>query len=68
MHHYKPGSGARGVKPSTCAVNQDGELFDNQIIIQEIEVTLTHEFCCYGYRNITGELKEKGWIIKYKKV
>ena len=49
-------------------MNQDGELFDNAIVIQEIEVTLAQEFCCYGYRNITGELKEKGWIINHKKV
>jgi hypothetical protein len=28
-----------------------------------MEVTLAQEFCCYGYWNITGELKEKGWII-----
>jgi transposase InsO family protein len=49
-------------------VNCDGELVENAVIIKEIEVTLAQEFCCYGYRQMTGELKEKGWIINHKKV
>jgi transposase InsO family protein len=36
--------------------------------VADIEQTLSQEFCCYGYRNMTGELKEKGWIINHKKV
>lgn len=58
----------RGIRPSTQSVNADGELFDNTVVVQDIEQTLTQEFCCYGYRNMTGELKEKGWIINHKKV
>lgn len=46
----------------------DGQFFDNIVVVQDIERTLTQEFCCYGYRNMTGELKEKGWIINHKKV
>ena len=37
-------------------------------MVAEIEQTLSQEFCCYGYHNMTGELKEKGWIINHKKV
>jgi putative transposase len=29
---------------------------------------LLQEFCCYGYRNMTAELKDLGWIINHKKV
>jgi putative transposase len=56
------------MRPSTHSVNADGELFDNIVVVQDIEQTLTQEFCCYGYRNMTGELKEKVWIINPKKV
>ncbi|MBK8611863.1 MAG: transposase [Chitinophagaceae bacterium] len=37
-------------------------------MINDIEKTLNQEFCCYGYRNMTGELREMGWIINHKKV
>jgi hypothetical protein len=37
-------------------------------VVKDIEHTLAQEFCCYGYRNMTGELKEMGWIINHKKV
>ena len=49
-------------------MNQDGELVENTVVVKQIEQTLAQEFCCYGYRNMTGELKEKGWIINHKKV
>jgi putative transposase len=49
-------------------VNQHGELFENTEVIKDIEKTLLQEFCCYGYKNMTGELKDLGWIINHKKV
>ena len=58
----------KGIKPSTHSVNQDGELFENTVVVKDIEKTLSQEFCCYGYRNMTGELKDMGWIINHKKV
>ena len=66
--YYKRSGGKRGIKPSTHSVNQHGELFENTVVIQDIEKTLHQEFCCYGYRNMTGELKEMGWVINHKKV
>ena len=67
-YYYKPSGSTRGVKPSSHSVNIHGELFDNNRVISDIEQTLTQEFCCYGYRNMTGALQEKGWIINHKKV
>jgi putative transposase len=58
----------RGIRPSTHSVNQDGELFENVVVIKDIEKTLSQEFCCYGYRNMAGELRDLGWIINHKKV
>lgn len=67
-YYYKTTGGTKGVRPSTHSINKDGELFGNAFVVKDIENTLHQEFCCYGYRNITGELKEKGWIINHKKV
>jgi putative transposase len=66
--YYKRSEGKRGIKPSTHSVKRHGELFENTVVIQDIEKTLHQEFCCYGYRNMSGELKEMGWIINHKKV
>jgi hypothetical protein len=49
-------------------VNQDGELIENAVVLKDIEQTLSHEFCCYGDKNMTAELKDLGWIINHKKV
>jgi len=49
-------------------VNQHGKLFENAVVVKDIESTLRQEFCCYGYHNMTSELKELGWIINHKKV
>lgn len=56
------------MKPSTHSVNQHGEIFENKVVVADIENTLHQEFCCYGYRNMTGELRDQGWIINHKKV
>jgi putative transposase len=56
------------MKRSLYSVNQDGELFENAVVVKDIEQTLSQEFCCYGYHNMTTELKAKGWIINHKKV
>lgn len=66
--YYKRSGGKKGIRPSTHSVNQHGELFENTVVIQDIEKALHQEFCCYGYRNMSGELKEMGWIINHKKV
>lgn len=66
--YYKPSGGKAGVKPSTHTANLHGELFENTVVVQQIEVVLQQEFCCYGYHNVTCELQEMGWIINHKKV
>jgi transposase InsO family protein len=66
--YYRRLEGKRGLKPSTHTVNSDGELLENTVVVSDIEKVLLQEFCCYGYRNMTEELKEMGWIINHKKV
>jgi transposase InsO family protein len=66
--YYKPSGGKRGMRPTTHTVNSDGELFENIVVVKQIEMILHQEFCCYGYQVITLELHEMGWIINHKKV
>jgi len=66
--YYKKSGTPKGIKPSTHSMNNEGEFFENTVVIKDIEKTLHQEFCCYGYRNMTGELKDLGWIINHKKV
>jgi len=66
--HYNRGDGIRGQKLSKMTITQDGELVDNTVVLQDVESILQHEFCCYGYKNVWDELKEKGYIINHKKV
>jgi len=61
--YYKRSERPKGRKPSTHSVNQDGELVENAEAVKDIEQVLSQEFCCYGYKNMSGELKDKGWII-----
>ncbi len=66
--YYKQSGASKGIRPSTHSVNQNGELIENAVVVKDIEKALSQEFCCYGYRNMTAELKEIGWIINHKKV
>ncbi len=67
-YYYKRGEGLRGRKPSTRTVTRDGKQVDNQVVLQDIESILQQEFCCYGYKNVRDELKDKGYLINHKKV
>ena len=66
--YYKSSDGKRGTKPSVCTYRQDGTLVDDTLVIEKIKGILSQEFCCYGYHNITDELREMGYIINHKKV
>lgn len=43
-------------------------MVENQVIIEEIKDILSQEFCCYGYENVTGELRKLDYYINEKKV
>ena len=34
----------------------------------QVELVLRQEFCCYGHKNMTAELRQLRWIINHKKV
>jgi putative transposase len=66
--YYKRSDRPKGIRPSTHSVNEHGELMENKVVVLQIEQVLRQEFCCYGYKNMTAELRGLGWIINHKKV
>jgi transposase InsO family protein len=68
VFYYKPGAGRRGAKPSTHTLMKDGTRVSNEQVLVDIRAALDREFCCYGYHNITADLRELRYIINHKKV
>lgn len=66
--YYRRSDRPRGRKPTTHTRDIEGKLFENQVVVQQIEQILLEEFCCYGYQMMTSELQAMGWIINDKKV
>lgn len=68
VYYYKSTGGKPGVKASSHTWKQDGEWVDNQVVIEQIKDILSQEFCCYGYENISIELRKLDYCINKKKV
>jgi putative transposase len=66
--YYKRSGSRKGVKPSTHSLTVRGEMMENTVVVLQMEVVLRQEFCCYGYKNMTAELRELEWVINHKKV
>ena len=66
--YYKRSGARRGIRPSIDSLTAQGERVDDKVVVLQIEQVLRQEFCCYGYKNMTAELRELGWIINHKKV
>lgn len=67
-YYYQPSNGKRGAKPSTYTLKTDGSMVKNEAVIEDIKVALQREFCCYGYHNITSDLRDMNYLINHKKV
>src|SRR3954469_18296850 len=68
VYFYTPKAGKRGAKPSTHTRLKSGELVSNEVVTGEITRLLTREYCCYGYQNITADLRGLSYQINAKKV
>lgn len=68
VYYYKSKDGRRGVKPSTHTLKLDGTMVENQVVIEKIKDILSQEFCCYGYENVSCELRKEAYLINKKKV
>lgn len=67
-YYYKPTDGKPGAKASTHTFKMDGSMVSNEMVVEDIKVALNREFCCYGYHNITSDLRDMDYIINHKKV
>ena len=65
--YYKPTNGRRGIKPSADTHKGDGEIVNNQSVVEDIKKILG-EVNFYGYEKITWELHDLDYIINKKKV
>lgn len=68
VFYYSPGKGKRGAKPSTHTLTKDGVMVSNEQVLTDIRTALNREFCCYGYHNITDDLRGMNYVINHKKV
>jgi transposase InsO family protein len=68
VYYYRKRDGRRGARPSEHTCTIEGMFISNEVVVQQIRVILSQEFCCYGYQVITVELKELQYVINHKKV
>jgi transposase InsO family protein len=67
-YYYKPSHKRKGILPSTTTAKRDGTQVSNNQVVDEIKKIVSGEFVCYGYQNVTSELKDLEFIINHKKV
>lgn len=65
--YYSPTNGRKGILPSTTTFKMDGTIVSNDEVVDEIRKVLSNEFVCYGYQNVTAELRNEGYIINLDK-
>jgi transposase InsO family protein len=65
--YYKPTKGRRGINPSTHTYKGNGEIVNNQLVVENIKGILG-EVDFYGYEKVTWELHDLDYIINKKKV
>lgn len=68
VYYYRPTHGRKGVPPSVTTPRMDGKVVGNDEVVEDIRTILSGEFVCYGYQNVTMDLKDMGYIINHKKV
>ncbi len=65
-YHAHPGS--RGMKASTRTVIGNCGFVENSLVVDQIRAVLSMDYCIYGYRKMTAELRELEYYINHKKV
>lgn len=66
--YYRVHSGQRGIKPSTHTIVGDCGLVDNSLVVDQMRAVLSMDYCVYGYRKMTEELRDLEYRINPKKV
>jgi len=68
VYYYKHKTSCQERKPSKMTLKANGAIVLNDEVVCSKREVLAQEFCCYGYHNITSELKDLGYLINHKKV
>lgn len=66
--YYPTHTGHRGIRPSTHTMVGNGGLVENSLVVDQIRAVLSMDYCVYGYRKMTEELKGMEYRINHKKV
>lgn len=66
--YYRVHPGARGMKPSTHTTIGNSGLVENNLVVEQIRAVLSMDYCVYGYRKMTEELRDMEYHINHKKV
>lgn len=66
--YYRAHPGPRGMKASTHTLIGDCGIVENNLVVDQMRAVLTMEYCVYGYRKMTEELRDLQYQINHKKV
>lgn len=66
--YYRMHPGSRGMKPSTHTPIGNGAMVENSLVVDQIRAILCMDYCVYGYKKMTSELRDLEYIINPKKV
>jgi hypothetical protein len=58
VYYYHPRNGRKGVPPSVTTTKTNGTVVKNEQVVEEIRKVLSGEFVCYGYQNVSMDLKD----------
>lgn len=65
--YYRVQLGQRGIMPSTHTIIGNNALVENNLVVDQIRAVLTMNYCIYGYRKITEELRDLEYLINKKR-
>jgi putative transposase len=66
--YYQSHPGTRGIKASTHTPIANCGLVTNDLVVDQIRSILSMDYCVYGYRKMTKELRDMEYEINHKKV
>ena len=66
--YYASHPGPRGIRASTHTIVGGSDLVENGLVVDQIRAILSMDYCVYGYRKMTAELRDMEYVINPKKV
>jgi putative transposase len=66
--YYQSHPGTRGIRASTHTPIGNCGLVTNDLVVDQIRAILSMDYCVYGYRKMTEELRDMEYEINHKKV